>query len=270
MILFPHCKINLGLNIVSKRPDGFHDLETVFYPVPWNDALEIIPAADGVFDFNVSGLMIPGKADNNLCIRAFQLLQTDHQLPEVKMHLHKVIPMGAGLGGGSSDGAFTLRLLNHLFDLGLSSDQLRAYARILGSDCAFFISDTALYARNRGDQFEQVIIDLQGMTLLLVLPGIHVATADAYAAVIPAFPEKPLKQLVHLPVDQWKDNITNDFEMVVFKKFPVIGGIKQKLYDTGAVYASMSGSGSAVYGLYRTSPDCGDAFAGFQTVTLSL
>ncbi len=270
MILFPHCKINLGLNIVRKRPDGFHDLETVFYPVPWCDALEIIPAADGVFEFNVSGLMIPGKENSNLCIRAFRLLQADHKLAEVKIHLHKVIPMGAGLGGGSSDGAFTLRLINHLFDLGLGGDQLRAYARILGSDCAFFIGDTALFARERGDQFEQVSIDLRGMTLLLVFPGIHVTTAEAYAAVVPAPPGAPLKQLIQLPVGQWKDNITNDFEMSVFNKFPVIGGIKQKLYDTGAVYASMSGSGSAVYGLYRSTPDCGDAFAGFQTETVSL
>lgn len=270
MILFPHCKINLGLNIVRKRPDGFHDLETVFYPVPWYDALEIIPAADGVFEFNVSGLMIPGKENNNLCIRAFRLLKADYPLPEVKMHLHKVIPMGAGLGGGSSDGAFTLRLLNHLFNLGLNGDQLRAYARILGSDCAFFIDDTALFAHERGDQFEQVTIDLCGMTLLLVFPGIHVTTAEAYAAVLPASPKTPLRQLVHLPVDQWKDCIMNDFEMAVFKKFPVIGGIKQKMYNTGAVYASMSGSGSAVYGLYRSTPDYGDTFAGFHTETLSL
>ena len=270
MVLFPHCKINLGLNIVRKRPDGFHDLETVFYPVPWYDALEIIPAADGLFAFNVSGLTIPGKENSNLCIRAFRLLQADHPLPEVKMHLHKVIPMGAGLGGGSSDGAFTLRLLNHLFNLGLSGDQLRGYARNLGSDCAFFISDTALFAHERGDQFEQVTIDLHGMTLLLVFPGIHVATADAYAAVLPAPPKTPLKQLVHLPVDQWKDSITNDFEMAVFKKFPVIGVIKQKLYDTGAVYASMSGSGSAVYGLYPGTPAIGDAFTGFHTEILSL
>jgi 4-diphosphocytidyl-2-C-methyl-D-erythritol kinase len=270
MILFPNCKINLGLHVVSKRTDGFHNIETIFYPVPFYDALEIIRASDDVFDFHATGLAIPGENGHNLCARAFKLLQPAFKLPMVKMHLHKVIPMGAGLGGGSSDGAFTLKLLNQLFDLGQDKEQLMFFARELGSDCSFFIENRPLFAYERGDRFESTQIDLSGLTLLLVFPGLHVSTAEAYSEVVPVKPEKSLKELMKLPVEQWKDLLVNDFERPVFKKRPVIGEIKQKLYDAGALYASMSGSGSAVYGLFSGTPAVGSAFAGYKTVVLQI
>jgi 4-diphosphocytidyl-2-C-methyl-D-erythritol kinase len=270
MIYFPNCKINLGLNIVGKRPDGYHNLETIFVPVPMHDVVEIISADDGIFSFQSTGLPIPGEVETNLCIKAFRLLQSEYLLPEVNMHLHKVIPLGAGLGGGSADGAFTLRLVNEYFNLLLDTDQLKSYARVLGSDCSFFIENRALYAFERGDRFEPISLDLAGFTLLLVVPGVHVSTAEAYPAVIPAKPVNSLKELVLLPVELWKDKVTNDFEEPVFKRFPVIGEIKQKLYDAGAAYASMSGSGSAVYGLFNKPPEVGDVFRGMYTAEFLL
>ena len=186
------------------------------------------------------------------------------------MHLHKVIPMGAGLGGGSSDGAAALKLISNLFNLALDIDQLKSHARLLGSDCSFFIENRPVFARERGDQFEPVLIDLSGFTLLLALPEIHVSTADAYSSVTAAIPEISLKNLVQLPPEQWKERIKNDFEGPVFKKHPEIKEIKQKMYDAGAVYASMSGSGSAVYGLFGASPATGDIFTGIQTLSFSL
>jgi 4-diphosphocytidyl-2-C-methyl-D-erythritol kinase len=254
MIQFPNCKINLGLNIVGKRADGFHNIETVFYPVPLCDALEINPASDGVFQFSSSGLTIPGKMETNLCIKAFNLLHKEFKLPDVKMHLHKTIPMGSGLGGGSSNGAFTLRMLNNLFSLNLDSDRLKKYASRSGSDCAFFIENLPVFASGRGDQFEPVSLDLSGLFLVIVIPDIHVVTSDAYKWVVPAIPEQSLKEMVGLPITAWKEKIVNDFEKPVIAKYPVIGEIKQKLYDSGAIYASMSGSGSAVYGLFEETP----------------
>ncbi len=262
MILFPNCKINLGLNIISKRPDGYHDLETVFYPVPLNDALEIIPATDGLFEFHTSGLKIPGDEGQNLCIKAFRLLQAEYQLPEVKIHLHKVIPMGAGLGGGSSDGTFTLRLLNELFEIELSNDILRDYASRLGSDCPFFIEKQPVFASGRGYRFAPCNIDLKGYFLVIVKPDIHVATADAYAMISPEQPINQLSMVISQPIESWKDELHNDFEKPVFAKYPAIGEIRQKLYDAGAVYAAMSGSGSAVYGLFTDIPSLENLFPG--------
>jgi 4-diphosphocytidyl-2-C-methyl-D-erythritol kinase len=263
MILFPNCKINLGLNVISKRPDGYHNLETVFYPVPLHDALEIIPAGDGSSEFHSSGLEIPGDDRQNLCVRAFRMLQAEYKLPEVKMHLHKVIPMGAGLGGGSSDGAFTLKLLNGLFDLQLTDDRLREFAGQLGSDCPFFIENMPVLATGRGNRFSPCTIDLKGYRMVIVKPGVHVATADAYALLTPSEPVNPLAKVISQPVETWKGCLVNDFERTVFENHPVIGEIRKKLYDAGAVYASMSGSGSAVYGLFagitgmeELFPDC--------------
>jgi 4-diphosphocytidyl-2-C-methyl-D-erythritol kinase len=270
MILFPNCKINIGLNVIRKRSDGFHDLESVFFPVPFHDVLEIIPAADGIFNFQSTGLPIPGEIDKNLCVTAFQLLQSEFKLPEVKIHLHKLIPIGAGLGGGSSDGAFTLKLLNIIFNLSLDDDQLKDYARVLGSDCPFFIENRPLFAYERGDHFEAVELNLSGLTLLLVLPGMHISTAEAYSAVVPAIPEKMLKESIHLPIEQWKEELVNDFEQPVFAKYPAIGEIKRKLYESGAIYASMSGSGSAVYGLFREKPNTKGFFQGNFTSSFIL
>ena len=260
MISFPSCKINLGLNVVGKRTDGFHNLETIFFPVPLQDALEIIPAPNRRFQFSSTGLDIPGEQENNLCIKAFNLLRADFKLPPVHMHLHKVIPVGSGLGGGSSDGAVTLKLLNELFSLALDAEKLKNYARLLGSDCAFFIDNKPVFGYERGDSFEPFSVDLAGLFIALVIPPIHVSTAEAYALVVPEIPQRSLKELVRLPVKEWKDCIVNDFEAPITKKYPSIGMIGQKLYQAGALFASMSGSGSAVFGLFEEIPELRSLF----------
>ena len=262
MVTYPNCKINLGLNITSLREDGYHNIETVLYPVPFHDALEIIPAKDGIFEFHTSGLSIPGNPGDNLCVRAYNLLQQDFRLPAVRMHLHKIIPMGAGLGGGSSDGAFALKLLNHLFDIGLNSVQLENYARKLGSDCAFFIENIPCFAFDKGDRFEPVHVDLSALTIVLVIPGVHVGTREAYAMISPAIPEKRIKESVLWPVGDWKAALGNDFEKPVIEKYPVIGKAKRALYEMGALYAAMSGSGSAVFAIFREPPATELAFPG--------
>ena len=262
MVTFPNCKINIGLNIISKRPDGFHNLETVFYPVALHDALEIVTATDGLFEFHTSGLSISGEPEKNLCVKAYQLLQSDFRLPAVKMHLHKVIPMAAGLGGGSSDGAFALKLLNNLFDIRLNSEQLKDYARILGSDCAFFIENKSCYAFEKGDRFEPVPVDLSGLTLVIVIPDVHISTVDAYRNITPDIPVQPIKELIKIPIGQWKGRLVNDFEIPVFKKYPVIREIKFALYEMGALFSAMSGSGSAVFGLFNKVPPVDGLFQG--------
>jgi 4-diphosphocytidyl-2-C-methyl-D-erythritol kinase len=262
MIVFPNGKINLGLNILSKRTDGFHNLETLFYPLALHDALEIIPAADGIFEFISSGLPIPGETGSNLCSKAFRLMQSAYGLPAVKIHLHKVIPTGAGLGGGSSDGAFTLKLLNDLFETGLEKDRLKTYAITLGSDCAFFLDNQPSFARERGDHLEPVHLNLSGLTLALIIPPVHVSTAEAFAMVTPVQPVRSLKEVLQLPVEQWKDVLVNDFEKPVFVKYPVIGEIKQKLYSKGALFAAMTGSGAAVYGIFNEIHEINESFPG--------
>ncbi|MCX6305831.1 MAG: 4-(cytidine 5'-diphospho)-2-C-methyl-D-erythritol kinase [Bacteroidetes bacterium] len=254
MIQFPNCKINLGLNIVGKRPDGYHNLESILYPLPLYDVLEIIPAPDGIFQFHVTGLAIPGEVEQNLCVRAFRLLQDEFALPEVHMHLHKVIPLGSGLGGGSANGTFTLGMVNELFSLRLDAERLKSYARLLGSDCAFFVDNLPVFAFEKGDRFEPVDISLSGLFLAIVIPDIHVVTADAYRMAVPGVPVRSLKELIQFPVETWKDSLGNDFEKPVIARFPIIGEIKQQLYDSGAVYASMSGSGSAVFGIFHELP----------------
>ncbi len=254
MIQFPNCKINLGLNILGKRSDGFHNLETVFYPVSLCDALEIIPAPEGVFDFHTTGLEIPGSHKNNLCVKAFQMLKADFGLPGIQMHLHKVIPMGSGLGGGSSDGTFALKMLNDLFNLELGKNELTDYARRLGSDCPFFIENRPLFASEKGDLFQDIALDLSGLFVAIVIPEAHVDTADAYRMVIPKIPEKSLFNLINLPVNDWKELVFNAFEKPITAKFPSVGAIKTSLYGAGAIYAAMSGSGSAVFGLFDNPP----------------
>ncbi|UYQ95187.1 4-(cytidine 5'-diphospho)-2-C-methyl-D-erythritol kinase [Chitinophaga horti] len=249
MVVFPNCKINLGLHILRKRMDGFHDLETIFYPLPLCDALEIVHADE--LSFTVSGIDVPGNTDDNLCLKAYHLLKKDFPtLPPVHIHLHKHIPIGAGLGGGSSDAAFTLLLLNDKFKLGISEPQLIAYAAILGSDCAFFIKNKPCLATGRGEVLEEIDLDLNRYSFLVVHPGIHVNTGKAFGKITPGEPAQQLRDLDLQSVHQWKDVLVNDFEAVVFAEHPAIKAIKDKMYTSGAVYAAMSGSGSAVVGLF--------------------
>jgi 4-diphosphocytidyl-2-C-methyl-D-erythritol kinase len=262
MVVFPHCKINLGLHVISKREDGYHNIETCFYPVPWTDIVEIIPARE--FSFTGSGLVIPGTEEDNLCIKAYRLLQTRFHLPPVKIHLHKVLPTGAGLGGGSSDAAFTLRLLNSVFELNLNADQLRQYAVQLGSDCSFFIENKPMLGSGRGDLLLEIPVNLNGYYLLLVKPVIHVSTANAYAGVKPGVANQTIAEIIKRPVEEWKNTLFNDFEKSVFLKYPAIDSIKQELYHHGACYASMSGSGSSVFGIFKSSIDLSHRFKGMQ------
>ncbi len=253
MIVFPNCKINLGLHITRKRQDGYHDLETVFYPVAVKDILEAITGNDqqSPIQFTLTGLPVAGNTDNNLCMKAWQLLKNDFpQLPAIQLHLHKNIPMGAGLGGGSADGAFTLQLLNNKFRLRLSDTQLLDYALQLGSDCPFFILNKPCYATGRGEILTPVQVDLSGYSWVLVHPAVHISTAWAFANITPAAPAQSLQEAISLPVEQWKDAVTNDFEAPVCAHYPELKKVKEDLYRAGAVYASMSGSGSSFYGLF--------------------
>jgi 4-diphosphocytidyl-2-C-methyl-D-erythritol kinase len=251
LIVFPNCKINIGLNILGKRNDGYHNLETVFYPLPLYDVLEVIQHTNTAqpCELFLTGITIEGKPEDNLCIKAFHLLKKDHpQLPPVKIYLHKAIAAGAGLGGGSADGAFMVELLNDKFQLHLSNQKLLSYALELGSDCPFFIFNKPCFAEQRGEILEPVTLSLSGYKLLLVNPGIHVSTAWAFSQV--SYSLNDLKNRIGKPVDQWRELITNNFEEPVFKKFPEIGDIKNQLYASGALYASMSGTGSTVYGIF--------------------
>ena len=253
MIAFPNCKINLGLHILRKRADGFHDLETVFYPVLLQDAIEIIhqTSASQETDFTISGLEIAGNKNENICLKAYALIKKDFsELPAVKMHLHKTIPSGAGLGGGSADGAFTLMLLNKKFNLGLSEASLLNYALQLGSDCPFFIKNKACYATGRGENLEELNLDLSPYNMILVNPGIHVSTKQAFSRIQPSDKRSSLKEIVSRPVTTWRDLLKNDFEASVFSAHPEIETVKQALYAAGAIYVSMTGSGSTVYGLF--------------------
>lgn len=248
MVSFPHCKINLGLHIVAKRSDGYHNIETCFYPVPRTDILEVIKSTQ--FEFTTSGLPVAGLPEQNLCVKTYHLLANDFKLSSVKIHLHKILPMGAGVGGGSADAAFMVRSLNTLFQLNLSHDQLKSYAVELGSDCAFFLQDEPMLAEGKGEILSVAPVSLKGKYLVLVKPDVHVATADAYAGVVPAKPVNNLQDVLQLPIESWRDKLVNDFETSVFKKFPVIAELKSRLYKNGAVYACMSGSGASVFGIF--------------------
>lgn len=262
MITFPNCKINLGLHILRKREDGFHDLETIFYPLPIKDALEILRNSKGSPDitFTTTGLLIEGDAEQNLCYRAYELLKNDFPtLPAVNVHLHKNIPMGAGLGGGSSDGAAMLQQLNSQFGLGLTDAQLAVYALQLGSDCAFFLKNKPCFAKGRGELLEPLALDLSQYTFILVNPGIHINTAWAFANIIPRdlradLPKRSIKEVIQEPISSWKTDLINDFEAPVFDLYPEIQTIKDQLYLKGALYATMTGSGSTVVGIFESQP----------------
>jgi 4-diphosphocytidyl-2-C-methyl-D-erythritol kinase len=254
LVSFPNCKINLGLHILRKRSDGYHELETVFYPVELTDILEIIErrSAKTAVHLSTSGLPVEGRPANNLCVRAYRLLQKDFPfLNPMLIHLHKVIPAGAGLGGGSANAAFTLQMINQIAGLGLTTTQLLKYAAELGSDCPFFIINKPCYATGRGEILEELELNLSGYTLVLVNPGIHVDTGVAFTGIVPATPEYSIKEILARPVNQWKYHLQNDFEKTVFIKYREIVDIKDSLYQQGALYASMSGSGSSVYGIFE-------------------
>lgn len=267
MITFPNAKINLGLNITGKRPDGYHNLETVFYPIPLEDALEItLPNnTEHKFALHQSGMEIAGDPETNLVVKAYKLLDEKYHLPPVDIYLYKRIPSGAGLGGGSADAAFMLKLLNEKFALNLSTNQLEEYAAVLGADCAFFIKNAPTFAEGIGNLFSPIALSLTGYQLLLVKPDIFVSTREAFARIRPHQPEHSLKEVIERPVSEWKSLMVNDFEKSVFPQHPAIGEIKEKLYREGAIYAAMSGSGSSVFGLFApeaTIPpmDFGNAF----------
>lgn len=264
MISFPNAKINIGLNIIEKRDDGYHNIESAFYPVALCDALEIIENTDDSnerISFTFSGIEIPGNADDNLCWYAYHLIAADYVLPNVKVHLHKHIPIGAGLGGGSSDAAFFIHLLNDKFELGISWGEMHNYARQLGSDCSFFISNKPSFAEGTGDQYESMKLDLSKYHIALIYPNIHINTAKAYSGVIPKIPTRSLENdLLNLPIEQWEEFVHNDFEDSVFLQFPKLKEIKLQLYSMGAEYAAMSGSGSTVYGIFKNKIDLKNNF----------
>lgn len=265
MLAFPNIKINLGLYITERRADGFHNLLTCFYPVQWNDVLEIVPSEK--FEFLQTGLFVPGSLSDNLCVKAYHLLKKDYSLPEAYIHLHKIIPMGAGLGGGSSDAAFVLKTLNELFELKIGDSLLEEYAAKLGSDCAFFIQNKPTIASGRGELFQDCTLDLRGTHIAIVYPNVHVSTADAFSGVKPKPFDGDFESLLN-DKTKWKENLQNQFEETIFPKFPLLADIKNALYSKGAFYASMSGSGSAIFGLFEKEVDLKEF--GFQTFSGTL
>jgi 4-diphosphocytidyl-2-C-methyl-D-erythritol kinase len=257
MVVFPNAKINLGLNIIRKRADGYHDLETTFYPIGIRDALEILPIDDPNEDTTgvtliSTGIPVDGEAEKNICTKAWHLIRKDFpHLPPIHLHLHKAIPTGAGLGGGSADGAFTLRSLNSLFMLGIDDHTLAKYALELGSDCPFFLLNLPCFASGRGERMTPSGLDLSDFSLLVIHPGIHVSTAEAFRGVQPSMPARHIPDILSMPLEQWRETLVNDFERTVFPQFPEIETIRDLLYDAGALYSSMSGSGSSVFGIFQ-------------------
>lgn len=265
MLVFPNSKINLGLYVTEKRPDGFHNIETIFYPILLKDIVEVISRKDNLPEkvlFTNTGISVDCSSDKNLCIKAYQLLDNDFTLPPVEMILHKAVPMGAGLGGGSADAAYTLVLLNRMFALGLSQEQLAGYASKLGSDCTFFIYNTPMLGTGRGEILEPVQVNLKGYSLVLVKPDIHVGTAEAYQGVKLEKSGLPLSDIINRPIVEWKALLKNNFEENIFRNHPAIAALKEKLYESGAVYACMSGSGSTVFGIFEKPAMLKETFAG--------
>jgi 4-diphosphocytidyl-2-C-methyl-D-erythritol kinase len=270
MIVFPNAKINIGLRILRRRSDGFHDLESIFYPVGLCDMLEILPCDPGLNDrgpgISVSGLEVPDSSEN-LCLRAAGLFRDRQGTLPVRIHLHKKIPVGAGLGGGSADASFTLLALNRLFDCGLDPASLEGYANELGSDCAFFIRNRPCLARGRGEILEPVSLSLAGQYLLILFPGISIPTSDAYRMVSPSADGPGLDEIPQLPLEQWRERAVNDFEKPAFSEHPELAVLKQGLYASGAAFASMSGSGSAVYGIFTAPPELKPELKGYRAYT---
>lgn len=268
MITFPNAKINIGLDVLNKRPDGYHNIESLFYPIPLQDALEILPSNAGL-EYTTSGIVLECESEDNLVVKAFRLMQDKYKLPNVKIHLHKHIPFGAGLGGGSADAAFTLKMLNAMFELNITEHELIAYAAVLGADCAFFIKNTPQIASGIGEVLMDSAINLKGKFLLLVKPDIEVPTANAYKFIQPSLPELSLKENLTFPINEWKKAVKNDFELSVFKQYPSLSDVKDKMYELGAIYAAMSGSGSSIFGIFDEKPEHNTIFAShfcFETV----
>ncbi|MCP9748557.1 4-(cytidine 5'-diphospho)-2-C-methyl-D-erythritol kinase [Lacihabitans sp. CS3-21] len=253
MVSFPNAKINLGLNIIEKRSDGYHNIESVFYPVAWCDALEMVKSDS--FSFNSSGLLIPGNQENNLILKAFRILENEGFIvgKSVSIQLHKVLPMGAGIGGGSADGAFALKMLNELFELNLTINQLEKFSEQLGSDCPFFIENKPKFCFGKGTEFEEINLNLKGKQIILVNPQIHISTAEAYAGVKPSMPVVGIKEIIASPLNDWANVLKNDFEKKIIENHPKIGVVKELLYKLGANYASMTGSGSTVFGIFESA-----------------
>ena len=255
MVVFPNAKINLGLRVTGKRPDGYHNLDTVFYPLPLYDILEVISLGNNAAEeitITISGKKVAGEIQSNLCYKAYHLLKKDFPtLPSIAVHLHKHIPMGAGMGGGSSDGAYMLKLLNEKFNLNITDEALSNYALQLGSDCPFFIYNKACHATGRGEIIQPIELDLSNFKLVLICPGIHVSTAAAFANIHIDEAISPCSTLVQNPVATWKNTLKNDFETTVFKQHPILAEIKDQLYQAGATYASLTGTGSTVYGIFE-------------------
>ena len=256
MIYFPNAKINIGLYITEKRNDGFHNIESIFYPIPLCDVLEIIINDEKDTVFSSTGIDIPGSKEENLCVKAYELLRNDFKLPGLKIHLHKIIPIGAGLGGGSADTSFFINAVNELFGLNISASKIEKYALHLGSDCPFFIKNEPAFVTGRGEVFEKLELDLKGYYLVIINPGIHISTKEAYDGITVEKPKISVKDFIsNNTISDWKGNIHNQFEDTIFSIYPKIGQIKNTLYDLGATYAAMSGSGSTVFGLFKTKPD---------------
>jgi len=249
MIVYPNAKINLGLNITRKRPDGYHDLETVMYPIPLYDELEIEEADQ--LSFEIEGIKLEDDGKENLVIRAYRLLAEHYPIKPVKIHLVKNIPSGAGLGGGSADAAFMLKAINQLFSLRICNSELEKMASKLGADCALFIDNKPKMCRGIGDQLTPVNIDLNNYQIMIVKPEVHISTAEAYRGCNPGIWETPLSEIINLPIEQWKDGMKNDFESQVFALHNELFDLKQRFYDSGAIYSAMSGSGSSLFGIYK-------------------
>jgi len=253
MIVFPNTKINIGLNITEKRKDDFHNLETIFYPIELSDVLEFVET-NGKTEFQSSGIKIDVQENDNLVLKAYKLLQEDYEIPNLKIHLHKNVPLGAGLGGGSSDASYMLIALNNYFNLNIIEAELISYAQKLGSDCPFFIKNKTTFAEGTGNIFSDINLDLSQYYILLIKPNIHIRTKDAFSNIIPSKPKQSLKELIKLPITEWKSNIYNNFESSVFKLYPDLKKIKDTLYNMSAIYAQMSGSGATVFGIFEKEP----------------
>lgn len=253
MICFPNTKINIGLNIISKRNDGYHNIETVFYPIPFNDILEILPS--NKFELKNEGIKIDCPIEKNLCYKAYKEISDNYKIEPVKIVLYKNVPFGTGLGSGSSDAAHTLILLNKIFNLNINNEILMSHASNIGADCSFFIKNSPVIARGIGNEFTEINLCLKNKYLVLCLPEVSINTVSAYKSCSPKVPDISISKLIELPISEWRNNIKNDFEDIMFNQHPILAKIKLELYNNGAVYAQMSGSGSSIFGVFETIPN---------------